>query len=274
MQNNPFPLSRTINAYEWQLKCVWQFCSIFLLVVVVALSAAVTRAESFEAGSIRIIDPFSRALPASSHNGAVYLTLMNHGNHSDKLIGVSTSMAEHAEIHTHRMEDGMMKMSKLEQIELLPHEEVVFAPGGNHIMLIGLSQPLKQGDYFPLMLNFKKVGYVSVDVEVKAVDAISTSSHKYDHGSTSIEVHVSIEDGKVAGDHRVIRVTHEDNVTIHFSSDEIHQLHIHGYDIKVNVGPESHSVVNFKAKATGRFPAEIHGSDGHHKLFYVEVYPK
>ena len=245
-----------------------------LLFLVLTVLTSVTSAEDFQAGSIHIRDPFSSALPPISKNGAVYLTLTNHGHLSDQLVGAATPIAEHAEIHTHRMEDGMMKMRKVDQVELPPNEEVAFAPGRNHIMLIGLSQTLKEGGRFPLMLHFKEAGQTMVEVIIEAAGATSASHSEHDHGSPAIQVHVAIEGRKVADDQGVIKIAQGDHVTLNFSSDETHNLHIHGYDIGVEVGPGSHTVVDFKATATGRFPAEIHGSSHHNALFYLEVHPK
>ena len=247
--------------------------SLLLLLVLTVLSS-VTSAEDFQAGSIHIRDPFSSALPPISKNGAVYLTLTNHGHLSDQLVGAATPIAERAEMHTHRMEDGLMKMRKVDQVELQPHEEVVFAPSGNHIMLIGLSQVLKKGKRFPLMLFFKEAGHTMVQVIIEAAGATSTTKRDHDHGSPAIQVHVVIKDGKVTDDQGTIKMVQDDNVTLHFSSDEIHHLHIHGYDIEVEVGPGSHAMVDFNATVTGRFPVEIHNSSYHQALFYLEVYPK
>ena len=245
-----------------------------LLLLVLTVLTSVTSAEDFQAGSIHIRDPFSSALPPISKNGAVYLTLTNHGHLSDQLVGAATPIAEYAEIHTHRMEDGMVKMRKVDEVELPPHEEIVFAPGGNHIMLIGLSQVLKEGEHFPLMLHLEEAGHVMVKVIVESTGATSAAKSEHDHGSPAIQVHVVIEDGKVADDQGAIKMAQGHNVTLHFSSDETHHLHIHGYDIEVEVGPGSHVIVDFNATATGRFPVEIHGSSHHHALFYLEVYPK
>jgi len=245
-------------------------CLLFALAI--SFSTA-TSAKNYQAGTIHIVAPLSRALPPISKNGAVYLTLTNHGPLSDQLIGAATPIAEYAEIHTHRMEDGMMKMRKVDQVELPPHEEVVFAPSGNHIMLIGLSQVLKKGERFPLMLHFKEAGQTMVEVIIEAAGATSATKRDHDDGSPAIQVHVVIEDGKVTDDQGTIKMVQGDNVTLHFSSDEIHHLHIHGYDIEVEVGLGSHAMVDFNATVTGRFPVEVHGSSYHQALFYLEVYP-
>ena len=263
----PLPMSQHRPKHSAVLRSL-------LLLLVLTVLTSVTSAEDFQAGSIHIRDPFSRALPPISKNGAVYLTLTNHGHLSDQLVGAATPIAAHAEMHTHQMEDGMMKMRKVDQIELPPHEKVVFAPSGNHIMLIGLSQVLKKGERFPLMLHFKEAGHTMVQVIIEAAGATSATKRNHDHGSHAIQVHVVIEDGKVTDDQGTIKIAQSDHVTLHFSSNETHNLHIHGYDIGVEVGPGSHAMVDFKATATGRFPVEIHGSSHHHTLFYLEVHPK
>ena len=291
VENIVFPESIT-EFLKMEISHFKAFRSLLLLLVLTVVTS-VTLAEDFQVGSIHIGDPFSRALPPTSKNGAVYLTLTNHGHNPDQLVGAATPIAEHAEMHTHRMEDGMMKMRKVDQVELPPHEEVEFAPGGNHIMLIGLSQPLKEGERFQMMLHFKEAGHVMVEVAIESAGATSAShsehghgdsqkhqaeanenSMGHDHGSPAIQVHVAIEGGKVADDQGVIKVTQGTHVTFHFSSDEAHILHVHGYDIEVEVGPGSHSIVDINATATGRFPIKIHGSSQHHALLYIEVHPK
>ena len=113
-----------------------------------------------------------------------------------------------------------------------------------------------------------------VQVIIEAAGTTPATKRDHDHGSPAIQFHVVIKDGKVTDDQGTIKMVQGDNVTLNFSSDEIHHLHIHGYDIEVEVGPGSHAMVDFDATATGRFPVEIHGSSHHHALFYLEVYPK
>ncbi|HIM97483.1 MAG TPA: copper chaperone PCu(A)C, partial [Gammaproteobacteria bacterium] len=55
-----------------------------------------------------------------SPNGAVYLTLTNHGAHPDKLLGASAEIAERVEVHSHILEDGMMKMRRVDSVILPP----------------------------------------------------------------------------------------------------------------------------------------------------------
>lgn len=94
-----------------------------------------------------------------------------------------------------------------------------------------------------------------------------------------VETTVNIEKRKVVGE-RVIRVKQGDEVTIRFNTDEIVELHLHGYDIEQEAKPGSVATMRFNARATGRFPVTSHGFGGHshgHResaLFYIEVHPK
>ena len=122
-------------------------------------------------------------------------------------------------------------------------------------MLIGLSQALKEGEHFPLILHLKEAGHVMVKVIIEATGATSAAKSEHNYGSPAIQVHVVIEDGKVADDQGVIKMVQGDNVTLHFSSDETHHLHIHGYDIEVEVGPGSHAMVDFKCNSHWTLPS-------------------
>ena len=84
----------------------------------------------------------------------------------------------------------------------------------------------------------------------------------------------------IAPSDQLIRATHDDLVVLRFSSDESGELHLHGYDIKIELKPDAATEVRFEAAATGRFPFTSHGfgdehghSHGHGALMYLEVYP-
>jgi len=88
---------------------------------------------------------------------------------------------------------------------------------------------------------------------------------------------ITISDGRVSGE-KSVRVTQGDTVILRWSSDARLELHLHGYDIETTVTPGAPAEMKIEARATGRFPVEIHGQDGgghgHGALFYLEVYPR
>jgi len=110
---------------------------------------------------------WSRAMPPSAPTGAVYFTLNNPGDATDRLIGVQTPRAEKAELHTHVHKGDVMRMERIDSVELPAGGEVAFKPGGNHVMLFKLSEPLVAGERFPLTLMFEKAGEVTVDVAIE-----------------------------------------------------------------------------------------------------------
>lgn len=84
----------------------------------------------------------------------------------DELLSVTSPVAETVEIHSMQDDNGIMKMRKVESLPLPKDAEVVLAPTGYHIMLIKLKAPLKYGEAFPVTLNFKQAGAVTIDVPV------------------------------------------------------------------------------------------------------------
>lgn len=90
-----------------------------------------------------------------------------------------------------------------------------------------------------------------------------------------------IENGRLTDSRSVIAVRRSDRVEITWHVDRQTALHLHGYDIALNVAPDKPEAMTFVARATGRFPIEIHASPGegrsasHHAvLIYLEVHPR
>ena len=92
-------------------------------------------------------------------NGVVYVTLVNDGNKSDRLIAVHSEISEFAEIHETKIIDDRMMMRPVEGgLEIPANGQLELKPAGAHIMLIGLRQPLRGGDRFEVLLEFEKSG--------------------------------------------------------------------------------------------------------------------
>jgi hypothetical protein len=87
---------------------------------------------------------------------------------------------------------------------------------------------------------------------------------------------LAIHGSSLPPEQRVIRVQQGDAVTLRWTSDRALTLHLHGYDVEQRVTPGTTATMSFTAKATGRFPVEIHGGDGHgaSALAYLEVHPR
>jgi periplasmic copper chaperone A len=140
-----------------------------LLAALLALGAqagTVTRA-----GDLAIDTPWARASIGTSRPGAAYLTIRNTGEVPDRLIGVRTPAAGHAEAHAMVQENGVMTMRAAGPLEIPPGGAVELAPGGLHIMLMGLAAPLTEGATLPLTLIFERAGEVTVEAPIAAIGA-------------------------------------------------------------------------------------------------------
>jgi len=146
-----------------------------------ALLAAPVIAADFDVAYLRVSDPWSRALPPVSPTGAAYFTIHNRGDTADRLVSVETPLAGHAELHEHVHEDGLMKMQKLDGLSVAPGEQVSFEPGGYHVMLFNLKQPLVAGTPYPLTLQFEQAGSLQVEVEVREPAAAAETHHSGGH---------------------------------------------------------------------------------------------
>jgi copper(I)-binding protein len=139
---------------------------------IAAVLASPASASDTQVGDLRIEHPWARATPGRAPNGAAYMTLVNEGSEPDRLLSVSSPVAERAALHGHRMVSGVMEMRRVEALEVVPGSPVVLRPGGLHLMLMGLKAPLEEGERFPLTLTFKRAGPVEVEAVVEKLGAM------------------------------------------------------------------------------------------------------
>ncbi len=133
--------------------------------------------------SVQIDKAVARATVGKQTNGAAFLQIENKGT-DDALLSASAPVAAKTEIHTMSMEGDVMKMRSLDKLEIKGGEKIAMQPGaGAHIMLMGLKQPLKAGETFPLTLNFRKAGKVTVEVTVKELAMQGKGGNAHDHDS-------------------------------------------------------------------------------------------
>ena len=144
-----------------------------------AASLLIAGSAAAQTGQIEVKNAWARATPGIAENGAAYLTIVSPV--ADRLTGVSTPEAKKAELHNMTMEGGIMRMRPLSGVELPAGQPVTLKPGGTHIMLMGLKQPLKQGESFPLTLSFEKTGSKEVTVAVEGPGAMGPQAQGMGH---------------------------------------------------------------------------------------------
>ncbi|KAA6182699.1 copper chaperone PCu(A)C [Thiohalocapsa marina] len=121
------------------------------------------------AGDVSVAEPYARAVPPGQPNSAVFMQLTNASQADRALVSAASPAAETVELHTHRLEDGMMKMRRIAQIDLPAGETVSLQPGGLHVMLIGLRQPLQPGDAVEVTLQLDDGSDLSLRAPVRKI---------------------------------------------------------------------------------------------------------
>ena len=139
--------------------------------------------SSLSAGQIMISDAYARSSGALAKAGAAYMIIMNHSDENDRLIGVQSDIAKKTELHSHLEDDnGVMKMVRIDEgIKIGPMKDHSLAPGGEHIMFMGLKEPFETGKIIPITLLFEKAGEVGIEVIVDQDRKEKKHSHSHTH---------------------------------------------------------------------------------------------
>lgn len=141
-----------------------RFVSLFFLLILLAITGCVKLPGP---EGIKISDAWARPSKMMTGNGAVYMNISNGGSQDDRLISAGSSVSEVVEIHQSSMVDDVMKMQRVDGIEIPANGAVSLEPGGYHVMLINLEEDFKPGDTFSLSLNFEQAGEMTVEVAVQ-----------------------------------------------------------------------------------------------------------
>jgi copper(I)-binding protein len=136
------------------------------------LLASPVLAQKTNIGTLSINQPWARATQAKT--GAAYLDIRNSGNAADRLLSASSPAAARVELHSMSMDGGVMRMRELKQGIVVPAQgHLRLAPGGLHLMLVGLKAPLEQGGKVPLTLRFAQAGEVQVTAKVAPAGSVA-----------------------------------------------------------------------------------------------------
>ncbi len=149
----------------------------YLIAAIVVVFGAWSSVAAEASGGIVVERAWARASPEDAPNGAAYLTIINNGTESDRLIEASSTIAENIQFHEEKTENGVAKMRQLEAIEVPPGATVRLKPSGVHLMM-QLKRQLKLGEAFLLTLNFEKAGAVGLTANVERAGAMDDMSGK------------------------------------------------------------------------------------------------
>ncbi|WP_349593773.1 copper chaperone PCu(A)C [Thalassospira sp. NFXS8] len=129
------------------------------------------------AGDITISDAWAKESIGRVPNGAAFFVIHNDGG-ADKIVGATSDLADRTELHTHIMENNVMKMRRVEGgVDVPANGELAFKPGSYHVMMLDLHEPLKAGQHVALTLQFEKAGEVPVEVAVISMSDAASKQH-------------------------------------------------------------------------------------------------
>lgn len=120
-----------------------------------------------EQPKLEFADVWVRAMPPFQTNSAGYLSITNRGEVAVAIVGASSNVAEKVELHTTRKVDGLVRMEPLDVLVVAPGERAELAPGGTHLMLMGLAFRLVPGDDVEICLRLATEEMICTDADVR-----------------------------------------------------------------------------------------------------------
>lgn len=147
------------------------------------MAGAVALALSTPAfADIVIHDAYARSSGPMARSGAAFMVIENTGDADDRLIAAASDKAKRVELHTHKdMGNGIMKMMEVKEGYVVPAGgSHALARGGDHVMLMGLTSAMVQGEAVTVTLTFEKAGEMVVEIPV---DLNRKPGHGMGHGT-------------------------------------------------------------------------------------------
>ena len=143
-----------------------RFITILLSLLLGAVPSAIAGSMS---ETLMVSGAYVRALPPTSEVTSGYLLIANHGDQDVEITGAASSIAKAVEFHQVETKEGMMKMSRMDKVVVQAHGSLEFAPGGKHLMFLGLKRPLKDGETLTIELELADQSKLIVDAEVRDI---------------------------------------------------------------------------------------------------------
>lgn len=131
------------------------------------VAGLVSLAAAAEQPTLEFDNVWVRAMPPFQPNSAGYLSITNPGEVAVAIVGASSNVSDKVELHTTRKVDGLVRMEALDVLVVAPGERVELAPGGTHLMLLGLSFRLVPGDDVRLCFRLATKEEICTDADVR-----------------------------------------------------------------------------------------------------------
>ncbi len=156
---------------------------LFLLALMVSASAMADAAAT-----VTVDKPFARKAMKAQRNSAAFMTLHNSGP-AVAIVDAESPVAEIVELHTHVHDNGVMRMRKIDKIDLPAGASVALQPGGLHVMMLGLKKDLNDGDAVPVTLVFDDGSRKTIEAPVRMVMRPKMKMKGMDHSGMKVQTH-------------------------------------------------------------------------------------
>jgi periplasmic copper chaperone A len=131
-------------------------------------------------GQMMLHNIMAPATPLAGGNGAIYLMVMNNTGQTDRLVAIESGVAAAAEMHESVEENNIIRMEPGPAgFEIPANGSVTLAPGGKHVMLVNLKQPLVEGESFTATLRFEYAPPISITVPIVAPGTVPAGDHQH-----------------------------------------------------------------------------------------------
>jgi copper(I)-binding protein len=135
--------------------------------------------QAADNATVEVTNAYARAVPPSAPNSAAFMLITNHGDSERHLVAAESDVSEVTELHNHINDNGVMRMRQVPRITAPAKGSVELKPGSYHVMLIGLKQPLKEGDAVNLKLKFDDGS--EQQLAIKAKKMMHKMKHHHGH---------------------------------------------------------------------------------------------
>jgi copper(I)-binding protein len=132
--------------------------------------------------ALMIHDPYVRLAPPNAPASGAFMVISNSGKQARKLIKAASPAARTVELHNHINDNGVMRMREVANIEIKASGQTELKPGSYHVMLIGMHQPLKEGDTIPITLSFDDGSSQQVSAPVRKIQLPMHDAKPIEHG--------------------------------------------------------------------------------------------
>ncbi len=137
--------------------------------------------KKHQSNTIAVHHPTIKTTPPGITNSAAYFTIVNNGEKDITLVGVASDGAKLVEMHEHVKHNGTFKMQKMKPLTIPANSKANFEPGGNHIMFIGVTKPIENGDKIDITLSFDDGTQKTITSVAKKQHSSAKKAHHKHH---------------------------------------------------------------------------------------------